>query len=288
MNNGIGSLMVGLAALAGCHDATAEAAKDSSLAETAPGVNETVVTNANGSVTKTRTETSVKKENGFKTERKAVSCVTTDKNGNVISESTREYVSTSSDDETPPVVAAKPTEAKPDAAQPAEADATASFMGVKFGDVLDAKDAVKCEEEPVLPRVKITPKKALAGFDDYYAYLTPKTHRVVKICACSKKGVPPTGNWRRHYLVEALENHYGVWAVPCSWSRPYYRFDVSPSRTVTACLAGASDEYETVVSAWDQNMADAATDEWYAIREEARKAALEARAAEVKEAQSAF
>ena len=53
---------------------------------------------------------------------------------------------------------------------------------------------------------KFTPEKKLAGFDDYYAFVTPKTRKLVKVCACAKNPVESNPSGRRHYLVEALEN----------------------------------------------------------------------------------
>ena len=294
MKNGIGlgGLMVGLATLAGCGENNAMAANETK--ELVPGVSESVTTNANGSVTRTRTESSVEKKNGMVTERKRVTSTTTDAEGNVIGESSSEYVASRSGEiaEEPAKAAEEPSvaenpEEKP-AAEAVDNDRVDSFLGVKFGSEMEAKDAAACAGDPTLQCVKFTPAKPLAGFDDYYAYLTPKTHRVVKICACSKQGIPPAGSWRRHYLIEALEKRYGVWAMLCSWTRPYYRFDVAPGKVVTACLAGASEDYAAVISAWDENLVDAAADEWGALREEARKAAAAKRATEVRAAQDAF
>ena len=142
--------------------------------------------------------------------------------------------------------------------------------------------------EPSLLRVAFKPKKALPGFDDYYAYLTPKTHKVAKICACAKDAVEPGGSWRRHYLIEALEKRYGAWARLISYRRPYYAFDVAPGRTVTVCLAGASQDYQTVLTAWDDALVRLADEEEEALRKEARKAAAKRRDQQVQDAASIF
>ena len=131
-------------------------------------------------------------------------------------------------------------------------------------------------------------KKPLSGFDDYYVYVTPKTHKIVKVCACAKEAVEPGGGWRRHYLIEAIEKRYGTWARLCSFRLPYYAFDVAPDRYVTVCLAGASDDYETVISAWDNAVAREAAEEERQVRQEARKNAAEKRTRRVDEARDAF
>ena len=59
------------------------------------------------------------------------------------------------------------------------------FLGLKFGDVFESTNFVADADEPTLLRAVFTPKKALAGFDDYYVYVTPTTHKVVKVYACA-------------------------------------------------------------------------------------------------------
>ena len=143
-------------------------------------------------------------------------------------------------------------------------------------------------DEPTLLRAKFVPKKLLAGFDDYYVYVTPNTRKVAKIYACAKEAVEPGARWKRHYLVEALEKRYQTWARLCSFSRPCYAFDLGGGRYVTACLAGASRDYETVLVGWDDGMLTVAADETAANREAARKSAAEKRASRVSEAADAF
>ena len=164
-------------------------------------------------------------------------------------------------------------------------------LPVLFAGELDG-DVVQDVEDPTLLRSTFTPEKPLAGFDDYYACVTPKTHKVVKVYACAKEAVEPGARWRRHYLIEALEKRYNTWARLCSYSRPRYAFDLGSGRWAVACLANASRDYETVVCAWDEAMlataAEELADETEAIRAEARKNAAEKRSRRVSEAQSAF
>ena len=162
------------------------------------------------------------------------------------------------------------------------------FLGLKFGEEFKGTNLVADADEPTLLRATFTPKKALAGFDDYYVYVTPKTHKVVKVYACAKEAVDPGTNWRRHYLIEALERRYNTWARPRSWCRPIYTFDIGSGRFVTACLADASRDYGTVLVAWDDALLTTAADETEEIRREARKSAAEKRKAQVDDAASAF
>jgi hypothetical protein len=57
---------------------------------------------------------------------------------------------------------------------------------------------------------------------------------------------------------------------------------------VTACLAGASGSYETVIAAWDDAIGSQAVQEKDEIREEARKTAAEKRGKRVNAAADAF
>lgn len=241
-----------------------------------------ISTNENGCVSKTLVETSVTTNGNLVTERRRETRTSTDSDGNVLETSTSEYAQSYNVGDT----GISNLSLKADPNEPA-AD-TASFMGLKFGDVFQTTNTVVDPGEPTLVRTTFKPKKTIPGFDDYYAYLTPKTHKVVKVCACAKNAVEPGGNWRRHYLIEALEKRYNTWARLCSFRLPYYVFDVAPERYVTVCLAGASDDYETVISAWDNNVARLAADEREELREEARRNAREKRSRRVEEARSAF
>ena len=235
--------------------------------------------------TRTQVETSVTTNGNRVTERRRETTTTTDADGNVIATSTSESLQSYPVGDTATAgVVAVPT-AKAD---PVDTDA---FLGLKFGDVFKVgkKDVVQDVDEPSFVRAKFKPAKPLAGFDDYFVYLTPKTHKVAMVCACAKKAIEPTdGNWRRHYLVEALEKRYRTWARRLSWTHPYYRFDVAPGRRVTACLAGASDDYEAVISAWDAEVTRLADEERAEIAVEARKAAEKNRKKKMQDALDAF
>ena len=235
--------------------------------------------------TRTQVETSVTTNGNMVTERRRETTTTTDADGNVIATSTSESLQSYPVGDTATAgVVAVPT-AK---AEPVDTDA---FLGLKFGDVFKVgkKDVVQDVDEPSFVRAKFKPAKPLAGFDDYFVYLTPKTHKVAMVCACAKKAIEPTdGNWRRHYLVEALEKRYRTWARRLSWTHPYYRFDVAPGRRVTVCLAGASDDYEAVITAWDAEVTRVADEERAEIAEEARKAAEKNRTKRMQDALDAF
>ena len=64
--------------------------------------------------------------------------------------------------------------------------------------------------------------------------------------------------------------------------------DVAPDRTVTVCLAGASQDYQTVISAWDDTLVQLADKEQDELRIEARKAAKDRREQQVKDAADVF
>ncbi len=235
--------------------------------------------------TRTQVETSVTTNNNMVTERRRETTTTTDADGNVIATSTSESLQSYpvGDCSTAGVVAAPSAKAEP--------VNTDTFLGLKFGDVYKAgkKDFVRDQDEPSLVRAKFKPAKPLAGFDDYFVYLTPKTHKVAMVCACAKKAIEPAdGNWRRHELIVALQKRYRTWARSLSWTHPYYRLDVAPGRSITACLAGASEDYEAVITAWDSDVTRLADKERRAIDEEARKAAEKNRDKRIQDAINAF
>ena len=249
----------------------------------------TVVTNDNGSVSRTFTECNVTTNGSMVTERRRETRTTMDTEGNVLESSTSEYAQSyttgdfAASAQLPSIRESAKT--KDESAPQSEAD---SFLGVKFGEVVEAEEYETDPQEPALVRTKFTPKKALAGFDDYFVYVTPKTHKAVKIYACAKNPVEPGARWRRHYLIEALEKRYQTWARLCSFARPCYAFDIGGGRYVTACRANASVNYETVLAAWDDAMLTEAADEYREMREEARKSAVEKRKARVSDAADAF
>ena len=110
----------------------------------------------------------------------------------------------------------------------------------------------------------------------------------MKVYACAKEAVDAGSSWRRNYLIEALERRYRTWARPRSWCRPVYTFDIGSGRYVTACLAGSSRDYETVIVAWDDALLTAAADEMEEIRQAARKSAAERRNRRVSDTVDAF
>ncbi len=296
------AMSLALAAAAGCgSDATAQGSNEEHKA-VVPQTTTTQVTDENGVVSKTVVETSVKTNGNMVTELRRETKTSTDKNGNIIAREVSEYSESypasmtkqePAQDKDKKEVAdkgAKDTPAadskKENVSEPARDDA--SFLGFKFGAEIDAKDAVSDENEPLLLRVQVKPDRPLPGFDDYYAYLTPRTHKLVKICACAKNAVDPGDGWRRHYLIEALEKRYGTWAKLCSFTRPFYVLDIAPDRYVTICLSGAGDWYETVISAWDAKVAREAAEEHRALRAEAAKNAAEKRNEKIKAASELF
>ena len=273
-------LAAGLVALAG----TCLVAKEKQ-ADAADKAKPAAAEKAKEPATRTQVETSVTTNGNMVTERRRETTTTTDADGNVVATCTSESLQSYPVGETATAGVVAAPSAK---AEPVNTD---TFLGLKFGDVFKVakKDIVHDEDEPSLVRAKFKPAKPLAGFDDYFVYLTPKTHKVAMVCACAKKAIEPTdGNWRRHYLVEALEKRYRTWARRLSWTHPYYRFDVAPGRRVTVCLAGASDDYEAVISAWDAEVTRVADEERAEIAEEARKAAEKNRTKRMQDALDAF
>jgi hypothetical protein len=244
----------------------------------------TVTTNENGSVSRVFTECTVATNGNMVTERRRETRTTMDTAGNVLESSTSEYAQSYSAGDSG-VTPLNATLKASDESGGVKAD---SFLGLSFGATFAGTNFVSDADEPSLLRAVFKPAKPLAGFDDYYVYVTPKTHKVVKIYACAKKAVEPGARWRRHYLIEALEKRYQTWARLCSYRRPLYAFDIGSGRYVTACLAGATRDYETVVAAWDDALLTTAADEHAELREQARKAAAEKRARRVTDAAAAF
>ena len=247
-----------------------------------------IVTNDNGSVARTYTESTVTTNGNMVTERRRETRTTLDADGNLLESSTSEYAQSYPVGDGEIASLSRRIDGAKQVDKAENAADCDSFMGVKFGSEVKEGEFVEDASEPTLLRTAFKPKKALAGFDDYYVYVTPKTHKVVKIYACAKEAVDPGTNWRRHYLIEALEKRYNTWARPRSWCRPIYTFAIGSGRFVTACLADASRDYETVLVAWDDALLTTAADETEEIRQEARKNAAEKRKAQVDDAASAF
>lgn len=277
--------VLALVAFGACAKTAGEAKDQSSKATVS-----SITTNENGSVSRMFTESTVTTNGNMVTERRRETRTNMDMDGNVLETSTSEYAQSypvgdvwakgnDQNDENNQNNRMKEGEAKIN---------NDSFMGLKFGEEFAGTNLVVDSEEPTLLRTKFTPKKPLAGFDDYYVFVTPTTHKVAKVYACAKNVIDPGARWRRHYLIEALEKRYQTWARLCSFSRPCYAFDLGDSRYVTACLAGASRGYETILTGWDENVLAEAAEETAAIREAARKTAAEKRANRVNEAAEAF
>ena len=247
-----------------------------------------IVTNENGSVSRTFTECTVTTNGSMVTEHRRETRTTLDTQGNMLESSTSEYAQSYSVGDVG-MTALKPSiNAKIGKGQEAPAANADSFMGLKFGEAFKGTNFVNDADEPTLLRATFSPKKPLAGFDDYYVYVTPKTHKVVKVYACAKNAVDPGARWRRHYLIEALEKRYQTWARPRSSFRPIYSFDIGGGRYITTVLAGATQTYETLIVAWDDSLLTTAADETEAIRAEARKKAAEVRVHRVNDAADAF
>ena len=273
------SLALALTLFVGCSQANAGESRGTKTAESS------VSTNDNGSISRTFVESSVTTNGNLVTERRRETRTNLDSEGNILETSTSEYAQSYNVGDTGWKLPAARFDSGSDNDK---AIVTDGFIGLKFGDVLDATNTVREAGEPSLLRIAFKPKKALPGFNDYYAYVTPKTHKVAKICACAKDAIEPGGSWRRHYLLEALEKRYGTWARLISYRRPYYAFDIGSDRTVTICLAGASPEYQTVITAWDNEVVRLADEEQEELRKEARKAAANRRDQQIKDAADIF
>ena len=248
----------------------------------------TVVTNDNGSVSRTFTECTVTTNGSMVTEHRRETRTTLDNEGNMLESSTSEYAQSYSVGDVG-MTALKPSiSARVENGGEAPVANADSFMGLKFGEVFKGTNFVSDAGEPTLLRTTFKPKKPLAGFDDYYVYVTPQTHKVVKVYACAKNAVDPGARWRRHYLIEALEKRYQTWARPRSSFRPIYSFDIGGGRYITTVLAGATQDYETLIVAWDDALLTTAADETEAIRAEVRKKAAETRNHRVNDAADAF
>ena len=272
-------MIAAMAGLAGCGEVNANEQNVGAL-----NTKETVVTNADGSVTTTKRE-----EREIK-----------DDEGNVIGHESSVYTETVSadvaaarknGDGAKEAAAKEGSEAKGEAAVKEDANAPAadSFLGLKFGEVpAGAEEAKDVPGEPALKMVKFEPAKKLAGFDDYYAFVTPKSHKLVKVCACAKNEVESNVFGRRHYLVEAIEKRYGVPARLASWIRPLYVLDIAPRRGVSICLSDAANDYETVITAWDDDAARTAASELRELRDESYRKAIEERNSSENSAAEAF
>ena len=242
-----------------------------------------VTTNANGSISRTFSEVQVTTNGTMVTEVKRETTQVQDADGHTLGSSTSEYRQIYSiGDATKAVVSALKEEEVS-----AETKPLKSFMGLEFGAKFDG-EFTPDRDEPTLLRAKFTPKTELEDFDDYYVYVTPTTHRVAKVYACSKKVIEPGVRGRRHYLIEALEKRFGQMARPCDMWRPIYAFDPSSECHVRVFLSQATEDYETLLVAWNDDLLVEAENEIISQREAARKTAQEQRRARVEKAAAAF
>ena len=271
-----------LAAAVICAQAVADKPKAKDM--TSKTAESSVTTNDNGSVSRVFTESTVTTNGNMVTERRRETRTNMDMEGNILETSTSEYA------QSYPVgdVGVVPLSAQTSDGDMKERGNADSFLGLKFGETFSSTNFVEDANDPDFLRAAFKPKKPLEGFDDYYVYVTPKTHKVAKIYACAKDAIDPGAQWRRHYLIEALEKRYGTWARLCSWRRPCYSFEIGPYRHVTACLSGSSQSYETVIAAWDDAIGSQAVQEKEELREAARKTAAEKRGQRVSAAADAF
>ena len=213
-----------LAAAVICAQAVAEKPKAKDM--TSKTAESSVTTNDNGSVSRLFTESTVTTNGNMVTERRRETRTNMDMDGNVLETSTSEYA------QSYPVgdVGVVPLSAQTSDGDMKERGNADSFLGLKFGETFSSTNFVEDANDPDFLRAAFKPKKPLEGFDDYYVYVTPKTHKVAKIYACAKDAIDPGAQWRRHYLIEALEKRYGTWARLCSWRRPCYSFEIVPLR----------------------------------------------------------
>lgn len=272
-----------LAAAALCAKAAADKPKPKDM--TSKTAESSVTTNDNGSISRVFTESTVTTNGNMVTERRRETRTNMDMEGNVLETSTSEYAQSYPAGQSGVTPLA---EIRPGAGAAEKVGNADSFLGLKFGDVFKADKFEEDANDADFLRTTFKPKKPLDGFDEYYVYVTPKTHKVAKIYACAKEAVDAGANWRRHYLVEALEKRYGTWARLCSWWKPCYQFEVGPYRHVRACLSGATQDYETIVVAWDDAVMSEAVQEREELREAARKTAAEKRGKRVDAAADAF
>ena len=271
-----------LAAAVICAQAVADKPKAKDM--TSKTAESSVTTNDNGSVSRLFTESTVTTNGNMVTERRRETRTNMEMDGNVLETSTSEYA------QSYPVgdVGVVPLSAQTsddDAKDRGNAD---SFLGLKFGDTFSSTNFVEDTNDPDFLRAEFKPKKPLDGFDDYFVYVTPKTHKIARVYACAKDAVDAGASWRRHYLIEALEKRYGTWARLCSWWKPWYQFEIGPYRHVRACLTDASQSYDTIVVAWDDAVGSQAVQEKEELREAARKTAAEKRGQRVNAAADAF
>ena len=188
----------------------------------------------------------------------AVACTAAITNGLAVMSGTKKFVEES------PGVRGVPTE-----------KATQEFLGLKLGEVYKAEKYNSDGVEKTLKWAMFTPTKKIRGFDEYYVYVTPKTHRIAKIFAGAVRTIDPDNQGRDHYFLKHVcqmcNVKYKVSSDERSWMgsnyatykmhATYYTFDISQSQHVMVGLRNASQDYQSIFMAWDDLMLSQASKE---------------------------
>lgn len=302
-------------ALAACIASVAQDRSEAKTTETS------VVTNANGLVTRTFTERNVVTNGTMRTGRVRVTTTTMDPDGNVVGTSTSEVSHSIADLAQPwledggiqieeffddadafmtggmarglgmrPGCRAKcAEEPKP----PAKEDF--SFLGVKFGEAVpepaDAADGQsgECAPNPGEPGFCLSqafaPQKGLKGFSQYRMLLAPKSRRVVGVVARAETG--RGGRWREfEYLADALRLRYGKIPKYSGLSPFEYRYDLDDGRFVILNLRAPRGG--VTVSAYDGRLCEQAKSEMRELESERVRRKAEEHRRRIEEAAGAF
>lgn len=280
--------LCGVLAVAGVFS-IARAKNNSTSDVTANNLETTISTNENGLVTKTWTEFSASTNGNMISESRRQTTTLTDPKGNILSTTTSEMSQCYSRDGnvtslTSPNECNRAGDSDDDIAE----EKPLSFMGLELGKVYEADNLEQDVDNAPLLRTKFKPAKPLEGFDDYYVYVTPKSHKIAKIYACAKNEIDPGSNWRGNYLMRALEKRYGAIGRLCSLWKPYFVFDLGGDSHITACLACATVDYGTIIVAWNGDIVRLAEQEYRELRIEERKKAEKERIDKLNKAIDAF
>ncbi len=251
-----------------------------------------VTTNESGVVTRFFIENTVSTNGTLVTTQRRETRTETDENGNLLSTKTSEYVESVSigDAQQSGRGYNRGHRGYPPRRGPVQLDRMKldlSFMGLKPGDVFDLKGAAVPNNAQMLICVRFTPKKLLAGFDDYFVYLTPTSKRIVKIMACAKAQIPfdPDGS---HYLLEALEDKYGAKPMRYSSSNAQYAINFNHNQSIDIKLYKASANYETIIEMRDNDIYRMAQREYQEILKDKRIEEWRERERRQREASEAF
>jgi hypothetical protein len=294
----------------------ASVAQDRSEAKT---TETSVVTNANGLVTRTFTERNVVTNGTMRTGRVRVTTTTMDPDGNVVGTSTSE-VSHSIADLAEPwldddgiqieeffgdadallpgavshgfvVKSGRRASCAEDPKPPAR-DAF-SFLGVKLGEVAHETGDPSCAGEAAFNagepscclRQAFTPQKGLAGFSEYRMLLAPKSRRVVGVIARAEAG--RGDRWREYeYLGDALRLRYGKIPKYTGLSPFEFRYDLDDGRFVVLNLRAPRGG--VTVSAYDGPLCEQAKAEMRELESERMRKKAEEHTRRIQEAAGAF